>query len=396
MKLSTLTRFTGLLLVAGFFISCGSTNVNIDQLVADKNYDQALSEIDNQLTDNPNQPELYIMRAEITAEMAQEAQPEFRKDYYNRIISDFNTSADMGANEQQIAVIDSLTQQYWKTEHNSGLRVFENNDGNNAHETAKSHFENALIIRPNAISTYKDLAVAQFNLGELDAAINSLEKALDYSDEPSADLYENLGYLYLEKGNPDKAASYYEMANTNMSEDLNLAFGLVNAYISNGNHEEASSMLESLVQEYPDNANLRNVYGTQLYEITSDILEDLKMAYTENDEMLAGQIKLEAIGMGEEAETQLIEAFKRDTTNTEYLESLAVFYNNTAAKYLAAQKVAFDADKNELRERANRLIDLAINYYTRLDDQNPNNREYSSKLATLKKLKNNQNTAATN
>lgn len=389
MKISHFTRLAGLLLVAGFFISCGSSKVNIDQLMADSNYDQALSEIDSRLAEDPDQPDLYIKRAEITAEMAQDVNPELRKDHYNRIVDDFNTSAEMGANETQLATIDSLRQQYWKTEHNSGLRIFEADNVPNVYETAKSHFLNALIIRPDAASSYKNLAVAEFNLGNLDAAISSLENAIDNSNEPSAELYENLGYLYLEKGDPATAAEYYEMANTDMTEDINLAYGLVNAYISNSDHEAAASMLETLVEEYPDNANLRNVYGTQLYEITSEIMTDLKEAYEENDTSLADQIKMEAVGMGEEAETQLIEAFKRDTSNTEYLESLAVFYNNLAANYLSIAKVAFEDDKAELRSRADRLIDFATDYYGRLSEMDPNNSTYNSKLTTLNKLKNN-------
>jgi Tfp pilus assembly protein PilF len=389
MKISHFTRLAGLLLVAGFFISCGSSKVNIDQLMADNNYDQALSEIDSRLEEDPGQPDLYIKRAEITAEMAQEVNPELRKDHYNRIVDDFSASAEMGANETQLATIDSLRQQYWKTEHNSGLRIFEADNADNVYQTAKSHFLNALIIRPDAVSSYKNLAVAEFNLGNLDAAIRSLENAIDSSNEPSAELYENLGYLYLEKGNPATAAEYYEMANTDMSEDINLAYGLVNAYISNSNHEAAASMLETLVEEYPDNANLRNVYGTQLYEITSEIMADLKEAYEENDTSLAEQIKMEAVGMGEEAETQLIEAFKRDTSNTEYLESLAVFYNNLAANYLSIANVAFEDDQDELRNRADRLIDFATDYYGRLSEMDPNNSTYNSKLTTLNKLKNN-------
>lgn len=389
MKISHFTRLTGLLLVAGFFISCGSSKVNVDQLVADDKYDQALTEINNRLTEDPGQPDLYIKRAEISAEMAQDINPELRKDHYNRIVTDFELSAEMGADESQLATIDSLKQQYWKTEHNSGLRIFENNDGINVYETAKSHFLNALIIRPDAVSSYKNLAVAEFNLGNIDAAISSLESALDHSNEPSAELYENLGYLYLEKGNPAMAADYYEMANTDITEDINLAYGLINAYISNSNHEAAASMLEILVEEYPDNANLRNVYGTQLYEITTNIMDDLKDAYEEIDTSLAEQIKMEAVGMGEEAETQLIEAFKRDTTNIEYLESLAVFYNNLAANYLSIAKVAFEDHKSELRNRAHKLINFATDYYGRLSEMDPNNSDYNSKLTTLNKLKNN-------
>lgn len=391
MTISNFTRLAGLLLVAGFFYSCGTSQVNIDELLANNNYQQALEEIDSRLAEDPNQPQLYIQRAQINATLAKDADPELRTDLYSETSDDFAAAIEYGADQDQISTVDSLRQQYWKDEHNAGLQVSENSAISDRYQRAKIHFQNALILRSDAISTYRNLSAAQFNLGNIDDAINSLETALSYTDDPSAELYENLGYLYLEIGNPSEAARYYELANTDISEDLNLAFGLVNAYISNGDSENAADMLETLVEENPDNADLRNVYGTQLYEITSEILEDLKTAYRNNDSSLAEQIKLEAEGMGESAEEQLIEAFKRDTSNVEYLESLAVFYNNLSAQYLSLQNVAFDEDKEAIRKKAFTLVDFATDYYERLVDIDPNNEEYTNRLDVLNQLKERQN-----
>lgn len=387
MTISTFTRLTGLLLVAGFFYSCGSSQVNIDELLANKNYQQAIAEIETRLNEDPEQPSLYIQHAEINAALAQSTDPELRAPFYQNITDDFASAVDYGATSGQTATIDSLRQQYWKLEHNAGLRMAENKDVVDPYQLAKIHFENALIIRDDAVSSYQNLSVAEFNLGNLDAAIQSMLNAIEYSDKPTADMYENLGYLYLEQGDPSQAAHYYEMANTDMKEDLNLAFGLINAYIANGNHEDASDMLETLVSANPENANLRNVYGTQLYAITSDIMSDLKQAYVTNDTVLVNQIRFEAEGMGDEAETQLIEAFRRDTANTKYLESLAVFYNNLSAQYLSLVKVAFDSDQAALQKKASTLIRFAIDYYKKLVAVDPNNEEYLAKLDVLEQLK---------
>ncbi|MEX2602969.1 MAG: tetratricopeptide repeat protein [Gracilimonas sp.] len=396
MNISTFTRLTGLLLVAGFFYSCGSSQANIDELLANNNYEQALTEIENRLAEDPAQPHLYIKRGEINATLARDTDPELRAELYSRTTEDFESAQEYGANDSQLEVIDSLRQQYWKDEHNDGLRVSDNESLSERYQRAEIFFQNALILRNDAVSTLKNLSIAQFNMGKIDEAILSLKNALNYSEEPSADIYENLGYLYLEKGNPEQAALYYELANKNLQVDLNLAFGLINAYIANGNPEKAAVMLETLVSEHPQNAKLRNVYGTQLYAITSTIMEDLKQAYSQNDTTLVEQIKFEAEGMGDEAENQLIEAFKRDTSNTEFIESLAVFYNNLSAQHLSILSVAFEDDKERLRKKASTLINFAIEYYEKLVQIDPNNTEYNNKLDVLKTLKERQTTSADN
>ncbi len=387
MNISHFTRLAGLLLVAGFFFSCSSSKVNIDDLIANDKYQQAIQEIDKQLQENPNQPSLLIQRGELNAIMANQADPEVRAELYSNTNRDFEKALEVGADVPQQAVIDSLRQQYWKDEHNAGIRIADNEEISHRYQRAAIHFQNALILRENAICSYKNLSVAQFNLGNLDEAIYALEQALKYVTDTPADIYENLGYLYLERGDAQKAVHYYEQAGKNITDDSNLYFGLINAYIANKNSEKAVDLLGDLVEQNPDNANFRNVYGTQLYEITSGIMDDLKSSYINNDTLIVEQILVEAEGMGEEAETQLIEAFRRDTTNTDYLESLAVFYNNLSAKYLELLPVAFTEDAPALEEKAYQLINFAITYYEKLTEISPNNEEYNTKLKTLRTLK---------
>lgn len=391
---SLITRLTGLLLVAGLFYSCAGTEPNVDELIAANNYQQAISEIDARLSEDPSQPSLYIQRGEINAMLAQETDPELRTEFYNNTTDDFGKAIEYNASDSQIAEIDSLRQQYWKDEHNAGLRISENEDLDERFHRATIHFQNALILRDDAISSYKNLAVSQFNTGQLDEAISTLRTALNVSDEPPQELLENLGYLYLEKGDPEQAAYYYELANKDIEENPNLAFGLINAYIANDNREKAVDLLQPLVENNPDNANLRNVYGTQLYEITSGIMYDLKQAYANSDTMLVEQIRVEAEGMGEQAEEQLVEAFRRDTSNTEYLESLAVFYNNLSAQYLDIIPEAFPNHKQPLHEKAFTLVEFAVEYYEKLVEADPNNQDYNNKLNVLNTLQQRETASA--
>lgn len=387
MNISHFTRLTGLLLVAGFFFSCSSSKVSVDDLIANNNYQQAVQEIDKQLQENPNQPALLIQKGELNAIRAGQTDPEVRTELYSNADDDFEKAVEAGATNAQQAVIDSLRQQYWKDEHNAGVRISDNEEIDHRYQRAAIHFQNALILQKNAICSYKNLSIAQFNLGNLDEATHTLEQALQYVTDAPADIFENLGYLYLEKGEAQKAAHFYEQANKNITDDTNLAFGLINAYIANKNSEKAAKLLEDIIQKYPNNANFRNVYGTQLYQIASQKMDDLKTAYTNNNSARVQQILAEAKEAGEEAETQLVEAFKKDSSNTDYLESLAVFYNNLSSKYLALLPVAFTDNVIDHEEKAYRLIDSAITYYKKLTDINPNNEEYNAKLKTLRTLK---------
>lgn len=389
-QFSFITRLTGILLVTGFFYSCSTTSqVNVDDLLNNQDYQRALSVVDEQLEENPSQPDLYIKKAEINAELARNTEPELRTDFYINTVNNFELAIEYDASQAQIEAIDSLKQQYWKDEHNSGLAITENQVLTDRFQRAKTHFENALIIRPDALSSYRNLSVVLFNLGEIDGAISSLETVLELTAEPNAELFENIGFLYLQKGNAEQAVHYYELAYSSVEDDLNLAYGLVNAYISNSDHEKAISLLEELVDQYPNNANLRNVFGTQLYQITSGIMEDLEKAYAANDSVFAEQIRVEAEGMGDEAEDQLIEAYKRDTTNIDFVESLAVFYNNLSAQYISVSQTAFESDRADLIQKATTLIDFAIDYYEQLIELAPSNQEYNDRLNTLNQLKEN-------
>lgn len=388
MKYSYLTRLTGLLL-AGFLFSCTPSKVNIDELIASHNYTEALNELDLRIQQQPQNPSLYIQRAEVSLQAAAHLPAGERYGLYTQSVEDLNTAGSNGAREYELAPVDSLMNSTWTKEHNAGLAASENGDAENL-DLAAQHFANAIILRPDALNSYQNLAVVQFNLGEVDAAISTLMTALNFLENPPVSIYENLGYLYLEKGNPAQSIHYYELANKNVEEDINLAFGLVNAYIAEGNTAEATTLLEQLTQTNPENANLRNVYGTQLYNVTSSILDDLANAYEMGDSLLADQLELEAEGVGEEAEMQLQEAFKRDTLHSDYIESLAVFYNNLAGKYLSVAEAAFDSHKDKYEQKALKLIDFAIDYYTKLEAIKPDDGAIKNQLSSLKNLKQNR------
>lgn len=394
MKISQFTRLAGLVLLAGFFYSCSTTNTNINQLIGNKEYSRALNALDNQIQQNPQDAELYLQRAKVTAELALQEEPQNRLHFYSQTAEDLNAVAEYSNSEHILSKADSLRQQFWKEEHNAGLRLSKSEEESEI-AVAIEHLNNALQINPRAISSYQNLSYLYFNNGNLESAIATLQDALNNLENPPVTIYENLGYLYMEQGNASEAIHFYEMANEQIDDNLNLTFGLINAYISEGNNVRAVELLEPLVIEHPHNAKIRNVYGTQLYEMTAGVLSDLRDAYEAQDSLHVEQLLVEAEAIGEEAEANLQEAFKRDTLHFEYIESLAVFYNNLAGQYFILNEVAFENHKQDLQQKALSLVDFAIEYYERLEAIEPANEQIINKLNSLKRLKENRSAGTT-
>lgn len=379
----------GLVLAFGFFFACSTSKPSVDSLIETNQYDLALAQITEELSVNPDQPALLIQRGEINAILAKDAVPADRGEFYNTTRNSFDEAVSAGADSTQLVKIHTLTDKYWSSEHNAGTAAYESSDDTDQLE-AITYFDNAIILKPTEVSSYLSKATAQYDSDDIDGAIATLDQAKNVVDPVPVELYENLGFLYLQNGNPDQSVFYYELANKDIINSKNIAFGLVNAYISNSDSESAIDLLSSLTDNYPNDASIKNVYGTQLYLITEMIMDDLVNAYASNDTALVSQIRFEAEGVGEQAEEQLVAAFQRDTTNTDYIESLAVFYNNLTGKYLAVIGVAFDTDKTALTQKAATLLDFAIEYYGRLAEISPQNAAIQSTLESLNRLKENR------
>lgn len=389
MRFSISTRMAGLVLAFGFFFACSTSKPSVDSLIETNQYDLALAQITEELSVNPDQPALLVQRGEINAILAKDAVPADRGEFYNTTRNSFDEAVSAGADSTQLVKIHTLTDKYWSSEHNAGTAAYESSDDTDQLE-AITYFDNAIILKPTEVSSYLSKATAQYDSDDIDGAIATLDQAKNVVDPVPVELYENLGFLYLQNGNPDQSVFYYELANKDIINSKNIAFGLVNAYISNSDSESAIDLLSSLTDNYPNDASIKNVYGTQLYLITEMIMDDLVNAYASNDTALVSQIRFEAEGVGEQAEEQLVAAFQRDTTNTDYIESLAVFYNNLTGKYLAVIGVAFDTDKTALTQKAATLLDFAIEYYGRLAEISPQNAAIQSTLESLNRLKENR------
>lgn len=375
------------MLAFGFFFACSSSKPSIDSLISSNQYEIALTQIDQQLAENPDQPDLFIKKGEINTLIASDLDPRERSQFYTEATTAFEQAMTIDIDSLQQQEVHTIKSKAWSQEHNAGTAANNNEGSSSEPSITQAHFKNAIIIKPEETSSYLSLATAQFSSGDVNAAISTLNTAKNSATEVPPKIYENLGFLYLQNGEPDQSVFYYELANKDIIQSKNIAFGLVNAYISTSNTEKAVELLGELVETYPNDATIRNVYGTQLYLVTETIMNDLTNAYLSTDTALVSQIRFEAEGVGEQAEKELIQAFSRDTTNTNYVESLGVFYNNLTGKYLAVYEIAFDSDKPMLRSKAQTLLNFAIEYYEKLLKISPDSPDLKSTLEGLNSLK---------
>jgi tetratricopeptide (TPR) repeat protein len=385
MKNLIITRYAIISIAIGFFLSCTGSKFSADKLIDGGNYEQALVEISTEIDKNPSSY-LYFQKGKVHGLIASEASVSERASSYAEMNNSFDSISvyQTSSNQDWQTEADSLSNHYWNLEHQNGLKAYEE-DSQESVLAAISHFKNAVSIDPNAIESYKSLSIAQYNIGNIDEALESL-KAAEMLPGATTDVFESLGFLYLEKGDPEQSIIYYKKADQDPLKNKNIAFGLVNAYISQGKTYEAISFLDQLVKEFPDDAKLHNVYGTQLYEQVSELFSNLKSAYSVNDTSTTATLSVEIEGVSENAENELIKAYQMDSSNLEFVESLAVFYNNMSGNYFSIYETAFQDDKDTIETKALSLTDFAITYYEKLQELNPNS-SYSEKIDNLKKLK---------
>jgi tetratricopeptide (TPR) repeat protein len=384
------SRFASLMLAIGFFFACSSSAPTITTLVDEQQYTEALNAIEASLSNNPNQPELLIQRGQIYLTLAKDVEVYDRTEFYQNAVESFNTASTLELSNDQSVTISNELGSVWADELNTGTDLYENQSLSDRIDVAIAHFSNAIILNPQDPKAYMSQAVALYNSNKTNDAIETLNSAQTTLEDVPDKLYEYLGFLHLQNNNSEQAIFYYELANTDVTANKNIAFGLVNTYILNQQREKAIDLLEQLAVKFPEDARIRNVYGTQLFFIAEGILEDLTDAYIANDPTFIDQLKFEAEGVSEQAEEQLITAYELENTEQEYVQSLAVFYNNMTAIYLSLSAISPEEDKDLFLNKAEALLDLSIQYYQILSSMNPGDAEINASIDMLEKLKTNR------
>ena len=380
-----LTRWTTFV-VLGFFLGCSNTLKTVESLVQEQAYFQALKELEKGLEKRPENELLWLEQGRIHLIYSETDEPIQRTYHYQTAYFSFEEARRLGVDSTQNAEIDSLLQLYWAQEHNAGIRALESGEYDDRLRDASSHLRNAVALKPNEISSYIALSNAYYSAAKMKLAVKTLRDAEENLDAPNAQIYEKLGFLSLEQGDIEEAITFYQRS-IEIADNKNAAFGLVNAYILAGESLLSVELLSSLLERYPNDTDINHVYGVQLNIVLDGYLTQLHQAY-EDDQSDEVERLREAIDlMMEGAEGQLTQAYQNDISNTAFVESLAIFYNNLTSKYLEMLEVAYTEHVDPMSDSAAEYLDKAITYYKRMQQLRPNDREYSQKAESLGELR---------
>ena len=385
MKMISHTRWA-IIVALGFFLGCSNTLKTVESLVQEQAYFQALKELEEGLEKRPENEQLWLEQGRIHLIYSETDEPIQRTYHYKTAYFSFEEAQRLGVDSTQKAEIDNLLQRYWTQEHNAGIRALESGEYDDRLRDASSHLRNAVELKPNEISSYIALSNSYYSAAKIKLAFKTLRDSEENLDTPNAQIYEKLGFLSLEQGDIEESITFYQRS-IEIADNKNAAFGLVNAYILSGESLMAVELLSSLLERYPNDTEINHVYGVQLNIVLDGYLTQLHQAYKDDNSKVVERLR-EAIDlMMEGAEGQLTQAYQNDISNTAFVESLAIFYNNLTSKYLEMLEVAYTEHVNPMSDSAAEYLDKAITYYKRMQQLRPNDPEYTQKAQNLGELR---------
>jgi tetratricopeptide (TPR) repeat protein len=385
MKMISLTRWA-ILVALGFFLGCSNTLKTVESLVQEQAYFQALKELEEGLEKRPENEQLWLEQGRIHLIYSETDEPIQRTYHYKTAYFSFEEAQRLGVDSTQNTEIDNLLQSYWTQEHNAGIRALESGEYDDRLRDASSHLRNAVELKPNEISSYIALSNSYYSAVKIKLAFKTLRDAEENLDTPNAQIYEKLGFLSLEQGDIEESITFYQRS-IEIADNKNAAFGLVNAYILSGESLMSVELLSSLLERYPNDTEINHVYGVQLNIVLDGYLTQLHQAYKDDNSKEIERLREAIALMMEGAEGQLTQAYQNDISNTAFVESLAIFYNNLTSKYLEMLEVAYTEHVDPMSDSAAEYLDKAITYYMRLQQLRPNHPEYSQKAENLGELR---------
>lgn len=376
-----ITRMSGLVLAFGIFFSFSCSNLentasNGSSSSNENSLQQQIREINQKISKNPGNSELLVEKVNLLHRYSQTIpDPTNRKPVYSTIrdIAD-HYSATFGNGSDRL---NNILIQAWRSEQTSGIRKLQEDTSERSDEEANTiiaHFENAITINPDSLKTYNVLATTQYQQGNLNDAIETLETADMRGEQDKPEIEEKLAYLYLESGNLDEAERRYLRLVENHPEKLLYKHGLINVLILSDKHEEAIERLEKLSEEYPTRYNYQESLATELYYIFKNRTDQ----YLLNDENQLTENESDELTNLLDSAHSLFESIQESLPTTEEgLFRIATFYKNTSMRL---KELSANNDGEFFTDLQNEYMGYSLPIWERLAELNPENMGYISNL----------------
>jgi tetratricopeptide (TPR) repeat protein len=176
----------------------------------------------------------------------------------------------------------------------------------NQPDLAAAYLESALSDEPGRTITYLYLGIVYEQLGRIDEAIALCRKVLPMAGGLSANIANNLGNVYFQRGNTEEAERYYTQAIGYDSVFSHAYLGRANTRIKAGNFQNAISDYEQYLTLEPlsyQKANIERLVSFVRAEITSE--ETRKVLAAEEERRVALERQAEDRRIAEERQRLL-------------------------------------------------------------------------------------------
>ncbi|MEX1063555.1 MAG: tetratricopeptide repeat protein [Balneolaceae bacterium] len=376
-----LTRIAGLAAAFGFFFisACSTQQYTLDnarETFEGGNHDQALIAVNSLLSESPDNEQLLYFKAYILKNLAADRdQPGSRKHFYTEMKSSLNATAD-AEDPELTGKRDSLIVSTWQYEQDAGINLLEQTDeiqSENILNQAIAHFENALTVNPDSTSAYRLKATAFYRQGDLQKAVETLQKAELTFDPLPREMEEKLAFLLLEEGHLQQSIMHYQKLRENHPEDVDLQHGLVNAYILDDQHENAIGLLRGLLERDPENYSYHHAAATELFFYIQNSFSELSSGDF-NDQEIEDRYELLMKDL-EEAEKhyQFVKGNHPDADEIMFIT--AAFYKNTANQLMIVANTQRNNLSDRLHKKARDLLLRSIPAWEAVAERNPENAE---------------------
>lgn len=405
------------ILAAGIFAACQTTDPlvrNAQSSIQLLQFEEALDFAEQALEENPDNPLALYYKGYALGGIAEELQPPSdRLSYYEEARESMDRAkaiADtMDSPPSELSEIDDIIVSMWANEHNSGAEIMTSDSARQATEqpdqTAMAHFQNAIAVEPDSSLSYIVLASVQYQTGEMETATRTYEQAMERMESPVYEDYEFLISLYFMQNRFEDARDLSMEAMQAFPNEPLFAQFLADSYLETGETEEALGMLENLVAENPDNPQYRFAYGTQLYRVAEEDLnqatsnyqrayqmqEQMEQLTSSEQEEMAGEIEQlvaeaeeferEGNDYADQAIEQIQASLDHNPEDDNAYNVLGIIYQNRAAALFDRRNNTRDNEEaRELDEQARETLNHAREYYERAAELNPDEPAYWESL----------------